>query len=195
MGQHLISLEQDARQPRLTMMADGQANTKTRERTEGAATPVQAMHRDSCSATRVDPDPMCSTSFGDDCTGPPAPLCSGVNALVDTGAAATKSCLPSLEMRSPIGEASIARRTTFNQPSRPVYSTEETNSMKTLALYVSYDSSFFQMNNLPAVSSCRRVIETKSGENRTFDPGGSRLSTRLSVFGMVARVDLWGDSY
>ena len=38
--QHLISLEQDARQPRLAMEADGPANTKTRERTEGAATAV-----------------------------------------------------------------------------------------------------------------------------------------------------------
>ena len=41
-------LEQDARQPRLVMEADGPANTKTRERTEGAATAVQAMHGDSC---------------------------------------------------------------------------------------------------------------------------------------------------
>ena len=31
-------LEQDARQPRLAMEADGPADTKTRERTEGAAT-------------------------------------------------------------------------------------------------------------------------------------------------------------
>ena len=93
---------------------------KTRERTEGAATVVQAMHGDSCSATRVDPDPMCSTSFGDDCTGPPTPPCSGENALVDNGAAAPKSCPPSSEMRSPTaaggllptGKASLATRTT-----------------------------------------------------------------------------------
>ena len=38
--QHLASQEQDARQPRLAMEADGPANTKTRERTEGAATAV-----------------------------------------------------------------------------------------------------------------------------------------------------------
>ena len=77
MDQHLTSLEQDARQPRLAMVADGQANTKTRKRTKGAATAAQAMHGDSCSADRVDPDPMCFTSFGDDCTGPPPPPCSG----------------------------------------------------------------------------------------------------------------------
>ena len=45
--QHLTSLELDTRQPRLAMEADGPANTKTRERTEGAATAVQAMHGDS----------------------------------------------------------------------------------------------------------------------------------------------------
>ena len=50
------------------MVADGQASMKTRERTEGDATAVQAMHGDSCSADRVDPDLMYSTSFGDDCT-------------------------------------------------------------------------------------------------------------------------------
>ena len=33
----LASLEHDARQPRLAMEADGQADTKTRERTEGDA--------------------------------------------------------------------------------------------------------------------------------------------------------------
>ena len=38
--QHLLSQEQDARQPRLAMEADGQAKTKSRERTEGAATAV-----------------------------------------------------------------------------------------------------------------------------------------------------------
>ena len=74
------------------MEADGPANTKTRKRTEDAATAFQAMHEDGCSADRVDPDPMCSTSSGDDCTGPPAPPCSGENALVDNRAAAHKSC-------------------------------------------------------------------------------------------------------
>ena len=44
--QYAARLEQDARQPRLAMEADGQADTKTRERTEGAATAVQAMRGD-----------------------------------------------------------------------------------------------------------------------------------------------------
>ena len=38
MDQHLIRLEHGARQPRLATEADGQADTRTRERTEGAAT-------------------------------------------------------------------------------------------------------------------------------------------------------------
>ena len=65
-------------------------NTKTHERTEGAATAFQVMHWDSCSAERVDSDPLCSTSFGDDCTGPPAPPCLGEDALVDNRAASPK---------------------------------------------------------------------------------------------------------
>ena len=56
--QHLASQEQDARQPRLAMEADGPANMKTRERTEGAATAVQAMYGDSCTAQRVQDGPM-----------------------------------------------------------------------------------------------------------------------------------------
>ena len=39
-------LEHDARQRRYAMEADETANTKTRERTEGAATAVQAMDGD-----------------------------------------------------------------------------------------------------------------------------------------------------
>ena len=66
MDQRVSSLEQDARQPRLAMVADGQADTKTRQRTEGAATAVQAMHGVSNFANQVDPDPMYSTGFGGD---------------------------------------------------------------------------------------------------------------------------------
>ena len=88
---------------------------------------------------------------------------------------------------------SISTRIFFNQPPLPLYSTEEMNS-KTSTPYVSYDSRFFQMNNLPAAPSCRRVIGTKSEENRMFNLGGSRSSPRLPVFGIVARIALWGDS-
>ena len=44
----LTRLEHGTQQPRLAMEADGPANTKTRNRTEGAATAVQVMRGDSC---------------------------------------------------------------------------------------------------------------------------------------------------
>ena len=48
--QRSASREQDARQPSLAMEADVPADTKTRWRTESAATAVQAMHGDSFSS-------------------------------------------------------------------------------------------------------------------------------------------------
>ena len=188
MDQRLTRLEHDARQPRLAMEADGSANTKTRERTEGTATAVQAKHGDSCTAQGVQDGPDISTCFGV-MAKPPALPCRD-DVVVENGAAAPKSCLPFLEMRSPTAadgllptdEASIATKTTFNQPSLRLYSAEETDSKKTSTLYVSYDSSFFQKNNLPAASYCRRAIETKSGEKRMLDPGGSQGHLRACPF-------------
>ena len=195
--QHCASLERDAWQPRLAMVAYKQANMKTRERTEGTTKAVQVLHEDSCTVQRVQDGPKISTCLGvmDEL---PALLYRD-DVVVENGAAAPKSCLPSLEMRSPTaaggllptGEASIATRTTFNQPPFRLYPTKETNSKKTSTPYVLYDSSFFRKNNLPSAPSCWRVVETKSGENRMFDPGGSRSSPCLPVFGNVARVALW----
>ena len=112
MDQHLARLEQDARQSRLAMEADGQASAKTREHTEGAATAAQAMRGDCSSARRVEPGPTNSTSFGMKAD-PPALPCRDVS-VVECGAAAFKSCLPSMEMRTstaagglvPTGDAS-----------------------------------------------------------------------------------------
>ena len=50
MDQHVTSLEHSARQPRLAMEAEGHANTKTQEHTEGAAKAVKGMRGDSCTA-------------------------------------------------------------------------------------------------------------------------------------------------
>ena len=55
--ERLACLEPDARQPRLAMEADGRADMKTRERTEGAATTVQAIHRNSWTAQKVQEGP------------------------------------------------------------------------------------------------------------------------------------------
>ena len=165
MEQHLTSLEQDARQPRLAVETDGPAKTKTRERAEGTATAVQAVHEDCCSTTRVDPGPKTnSTRFGAKAELPALSVRDDV--VVENRAAALKSCLPSFEMRSPTaaddlfptGEASIATRTTNNQPPLRLFWTEETDSktnLRTRVPNVLYDSSF-----LPAAHSCRRVIET-----------------------------------
>ena len=180
--QRLTRLEHDARQPRLIMEANGPANTKTPERTEGAATAVQAMHGDSFSACRVDPGPMTnSTNFGM-MSEPPALPCRD-DVVVESGDGAPKSCLPSLEMRSPsaaggllpAGDTSTATETTVNEPPLRLYATEETNpkekTLRTSTSSASYDSSFWK---LLAAPSCLRVIETKPMQNRTFDPGGSQ---------------------
>ena len=166
------------------MEADGPANTKTRERKEGALTAVQAMHVDSCTAQRVRDGPMTnSTSFGMIAEPPVLPCRDDV--VVESGDAAPKSCLPSLEMRSPTvagdlvltGETSKTTETTVNEPFLQFYSTEEENLKKEKLLTsipsALYDSSVFQRSNLPTVPYCQRVVETKSGQYRTFDPGGS----------------------
>ena len=41
--------------------------------------------------------------------------------------------------------------------------------------------------------SCRRVIETKSGENRMFDPGGSQGRLRACPILGTWRALLWGE--
>ena len=186
MYQRLASLEHDARQPRLAMEADGQAGTKIRERTEGTAKAVQAMHKDSFSANRVDPDPTCSTSFGVKVE-PPALPCRDDD-LVENGAAASKSCLSPLEMRSvtyaggvlPADMAPTATRTTFHQLPLWFCLIEETNS-KTSVLYVSYFNSFGWINN-QQVLFWPRVIEAKFGQNWLFDPEGSTGRLRACPF-------------
>ena len=129
--QQLASREQDARQRRLAMKADGPTNTKTRGHMKDAATAVQVMHGDSFSAHRDDPGPKInSTSFGM-MAEPPALPCRG-DVVVESRDAAFKSCLPSLEMRSlPTGEASITRKTTYNKTPIRLNATEEMNPKET----------------------------------------------------------------
>ena len=193
MDQHLARLEQDARQSRLAMEADGQASTKTHERTEGAATEAQPMRGDCSSARRVKPGPTNSTSFG--MKAEPLAFPCRDDSVVECGAAAFKSCLPSMEMRTstaagglaPTGDASKASETTLNEPPLRFCLTEETDlkaeNSRTSIPSASYDSSsVFQERNLSATPYCRRVVDTKSGQNRTFDPGGSRGHLRACPF-------------
>ena len=187
LNQRLTRLEHEARQPRLAMEADEPANTKTRERKEGAATAVQAMHGDICTTgQKIQDGPKTSISFGVKAEPPDLPYRDGV--LVEGGDAAPKSCLPSLEMRTttaagglvPTGKTSTATETTSNEPFLRFYVTEETNPKEKI-IWTSipsawYDSSFCK---LLAASYCRRVVETKSMQNRTFDPGGSQGHPRV----------------
>ena len=144
------------------------------------------MHGGSFSAKRVDPDPMCSTSFGVKAEPPALPCRDDV--LVKNGVAAPKSCLSLLEVRSPavagalfpVGMVSTATRTTFHQLPLWFCPTEDTNS-RTSILYVSYFSISGWINNQQA-SSWPRVIETKSGRNLVFDPGGSTSRLRACPF-------------
>ena len=162
-------------------------------RTEGTATAVQAMRGDSYTAeTKVQDGPRTSITFGVEAEPPDLPCREDV--LVEDGSTAPKPCLPSLEMRTttaagdlvPTGKTSTATETNFNQPPLRFWSTEETdlemNCIKTSILYVSYDSSAFQDSNLLAAPYCRRVVEIKSRQNRTFDPGGSRGHLRTCPF-------------
>ena len=209
-NQRVARLEQDALQPRLAIEADGPADTKTRERTEGAANAVQAKHGDSCTAQRVQDGPKTSISFGMKAE-PPVFPCKD-DGVVENGAAAPKSCFPPLKMRSttsaggllPTSEASIVTRTTYNQTPLRLYSTGVMNSktkLRAQILLVSYDSSF-RKNKLRAAPSCLGVTETKSGQNRMFDPGGCHGRPRACPFlgtwrallcGEVVRVGTAGD--
>ena len=121
--QRLASLEHDAGQPRLAMEADGQADTKTRERTEGAARAVQATHGDSCTANQAVPDSMCSTSFGVKVEPPALPCRDDV--VVENGAAAPKLCISPLEMRTTTAACGL-RPTgeTFTATSTPLLTTQ-----------------------------------------------------------------------
>ena len=194
MDQHLARLEQDARQSRLAMEADGQASTRTRERVEGAATAAQAMRGDCSSARQVEPGPTNPTSFGMKSEPPALIPCRDVS-VVECGAAAFKSCLPSMEMRTSTaagglvstGDTSKASETTLDEPPLQFCLTEEPDlkaeNSRTSNPSASYDSSsVFEERNLSAPPYCRRVVDTKSRQNRTFDPGGSRGHLRACPF-------------
>ena len=186
--QRLAGLKQDAREPHLAMEADVPADKKTRERTEGAAAGFQAKHGDSCYAKRVQADPKSSTSFGVKTESPA--LTRRDDVLVENGAAAPKSCPSPLEMRSPTanggllptGKTSTAAMTIFHQLPLWFCQTEEIN-LRTSIQHASYYSSFWWINNQQA-PFWPRVIESTSGQNLVFNPGGStgRLRT-YSCFG------------
>ena len=94
------------------MEADGPADTKTRERKEGAATAVQAMRGDSFSAKRIQDGSKSSTTSGEKVKAPALPCRYDV--VGENGVTAPKSCLSPLEMRSPTAAGGLlpTRKTT-----------------------------------------------------------------------------------
>ena len=179
------------------MEADGPANTKTRERTEGAATAVQAMHGLKlyyCTKRsrwtedldqfrregRTSRSPLQGRRFG------------------------RGQCYVARVVSPILGDVLInshwwlsshrqslhSNGDNFNQPPLRFHSTEETDSeasskernLRTSTSYALYDSSIFQESNLPAAFYYRKVVETKSRQNRTFDLGGSQGHPRACPF-------------
>ena len=125
---------------------------------------------------------------------PPALPCRD-DVVVEGGDAASESCLTSLEMSSSTaaggllltGKAFTAKETNNNQPPLRFCSTEEmdleASCKKTSIPSASYDSSsVFQERNLSATPYCRRVVDTNSRQNMTFNPGGSRGHLRACPF-------------
>ena len=187
MNQCVARLEQDARQPRLAMEADGPAHTNT----EGAAKAVQVNHGDSCTARRIQDRPKTSINFGVKAEPPALPCRDDV--VVANGAAAPKSCLLPLEMRTTsaasrllfTGKTSTATTATFKQQPRRPSSTEETCSREKklwTSTSTAWYNSNFRRNNLLASSSSRRVNETKYGQNIMFDPCDSQDHLRACPF-------------
>ena len=82
----------------------------------------------------------------------------------------------------PTREASTVE-TTVNKPLLQFYSTEEEESKKK-NLWTSISSAWHDSNfwKLLAAPYCRRVVETQSRQNRTFDPGGSQGHLRACPF-------------
>ena len=154
LDQRLAIIEQNVRQPRLAMEADVSADEKTRERTEGAATAVQAMHGDSFTAKRIRAGPTTTTSFGVKAE-PPALPCR--DDLVKNDAATPTSCLLPLEMRTltavggllSAGEAFTTTRITYYRPRLWFCPTEKTHSERTSTKYALYHSSSGRTSFLP----------------------------------------------
>ena len=172
-SEHAASLEHEARQPRLAMEADGPANTSTRERTEGAATAVQAMRGDSFSVCRVESDPKTNSTSVGMMAEPPVLSCRD-NVLVENGDASLKSCLSPEEIRKSApaggllhaGPASTNKAQGINlSPKRLPWSFQETSEEKNI---VTTRQTFAKYNR----SWHPKVIETKSRKNLFFDPGG-----------------------
>ena len=123
------------------------------------------------------------------------------NRIFVDGAAAPKSSLSPLEMRSPpaasglpAGKASTTTRITFYQAHLWFGPTEETNSDRTSNQYALYYNRSFWLSQLPA-PFLRRVVQTESRQNLEFDPGRSQRRLRAYPFLGTWRTLLCGNVF
>ena len=198
-NRRLASLEQDARQPRLTMEVDVTAANKTHERTEGAAAAVQAKHGDSRLAKMIQAGPTSSTSFGVKVEPPALPRRDDVS--VGKGASAPTSYLSLLEMRTltaaggllSTGQASTTTRITYNQPRLRFCPTDERRILRGHPFSTPSTATFFE----------GRTISLPPYAGGSLKPNRSKLwCSVLAVldvicpfFGNLVRVALWGWSH
>ena len=143
----------------------------------------------------VDPlpsPPDRSTSFSVNAESPALPCRNDV--FVENGAAAPKSCLSHLEMRTPTAAgSSSATMTILHQLPLWLYPTEEIQ-FRTSIQYDSYYSIFWRINN-QQTPFWPRVIDTKEGQNLVFDPGGSIDRLRACPFLGTWRALLYGEFF
>ena len=189
-------LKEDARQPRLATEADGPANTKTRERTEGAATAVQAMHDDSCTARTVQDGPKTSISFGVKAEPP----------LQGRRFGRGRRC--GAQVVSPIlGDALTNSRWWFSSHRQNLHSNGDHLHLATSSALLGRgdefeEETFMDFNFIRLVR--QQLLETacsllrpesyRDNTNANYDVRSrrfSRSSPRMPVFGIVARVALW----
>ena len=178
----------------MTFPPPPQAWNDSHERTEGAATAIQAMRGDGFSARRVEPGPNTnSTSFGVEAE--PRALPCRDDVVVECGDAASESCLPSSEMRSPTatgglvptGEASTATETNFNQLPLRFCSTEETNleakNPWASVPFASFDSSsVFQERNLSLLPTAGGSLTQNRGKIEPLIQAVRKLTTAPAHF-------------
>ena len=146
---------------------------------------------------------MTSITFGMEAEPPDLPFRDDV--LVEGGDAAPRSCLPSLEMRSPtaaggllpLGKASTATETTSNEPILRFYATEEMNPEDD-SKEKNHELQFHLPRTTAAASGDCLLLHTATGSLR-LNQGKkgirsrrfARSPPRLPIFGIAARGGLW----
>ena len=162
------------------------------------------MHGDGFSVRRVEPGPKTSlTSFVMMVEPPDLPCRKYV--LVEDGAAAPKSCLPFLAMRTttaaggllPTGKTSTAANTTFNESPLQLYTTEEANAKETIyglqfhppgtiaasgtCLLLPPAGGLWRQNRCKIGHSIQAVLKVVSAPARFWDRGARCFVVRLCV--------------